>query len=155
MSNDERQREYWESDHGFRPYDHPVVELFAEQRLRMLDEWIDFRSVGRALDVVFRNDRLIPTRTARAAEKKIGEPDAFTLTGKGVEVLAGGFRTDRFRPEAIELAERDPARLLREAGIPGRGEVRVRWIFRGDGQDATIGWEGEKARDATLKVKVR
>ena len=116
---------------------------------------VDLGGGIRALDVLFRNDRLIPTRTARAAEKKIGEPDAFTLTGKGVEVLAGGFRTDRFRPEAIELAERDPARLLREAGIPGRGEVRVRWIFRGDGQDATIGWEGEKARDASLKVKIR
>lgn len=108
-----------------------------------------------AIDVVFRNERLIPTRTARAAEKKIGEPDAYTLSGKGVEVLAGGFRTDRWRPEEIELAKRDPARLLREAGIPGRGEVRVRWIVRGSGQDAVIGWEGEKASDASLRIKIR
>ena len=116
---------------------------------------VDLGGGIRAIDVVYRNSRLIPTRTARATEKKIGEPDAYTLSGKGVEVLAGGFRTDRWRPEEIELAKRDPARLLREAGIPGRGEVRVRWIVRGDGQDAVIGWEGEKAQDATLKVKVR
>jgi hypothetical protein len=116
---------------------------------------VDLGDGIRAIDVVFKNDRLIPTRTARAAEKKIGQPDAFTLSGKGVEVLAGGFRTDRWRPEEIELAERDPARLLREAGIPGRGEVRVRWIVRGNGQDAVIGWEGEKGRDQSSRVKIQ
>jgi hypothetical protein len=108
-----------------------------------------------AIDVVFRNKHLIPTRTARAAGEKMGEPDAYTLAGKGVEVLAGGFRTDLWRPEKMQLAEREPARLLREEGIPGRGEVRVRWIFRAQGEVATIGWEGEKARDASLKVKIR
>jgi hypothetical protein len=116
---------------------------------------VDLGGGIRAIDVVFRNERLIPTRTAQATQKKVGEPDAYTLSGKGVEVLAGGFRTDRFRTEAIELAKRDPARLLREEGIPGRGVVRVRWIVRGDGQDAVIGWEGEKARDATLRARIR
>jgi len=109
----------------------------------------------RALDVVFRDERLIPTRTALAASKKSGEPDVYTVGGRGIEVLAGGFRTDRWRPEKMEFAERDPARLLREEGIPGRGEVRVRWILRGDGQEATVGWSGEKAKDATLRVRVR
>lgn len=51
MTTDDRQKQYWERDHGFRPYDHPVVELFAEQRLRMLRRWIDFSAVRRALDV--------------------------------------------------------------------------------------------------------
>lgn len=116
---------------------------------------VDLGDGIRAIDVVFRNERLIPTRTARASGQKIGEPDAYTLSGKGVEVLAGGFRTDRWRPEEIQLAKRDPARLLREEGIPGRDEVRVRWIVRGSGQDAVIGWEGEKARDASLKIRIR
>jgi hypothetical protein len=116
---------------------------------------VDLGDGIRAVDVVFKNQRLIPTRTARAAGEKIGEPDVYTLTGKGVEVLAGGFRTDRWRPERIEIAKRDPARLLREDGIPGRGEVRVRWIVRGGGQDATVGFEGEKAQDASLKIRVR
>ena len=50
-TNDVLQREYWERDHGFRRFDHPVVKLFAEQRLDMLSSWIDLASVGRALDV--------------------------------------------------------------------------------------------------------
>lgn len=51
MTTDARQQEYWEAEHGFRRYDHPVVELFAEQRLRMFRRWIDFSAVRRALDV--------------------------------------------------------------------------------------------------------
>jgi hypothetical protein len=109
----------------------------------------------RAIDVLFKNKHLIPTRTARAAGEKTGEPDTYTIAGKGIEVLGGGFRTDRWRPEKMELAEREPARLLREEGIPGRGEVRVRWIVRGDAQEATVGWRGEKAKDASLVVRVK
>jgi hypothetical protein len=109
----------------------------------------------RSIDVVFKNDRLIPTRTGRAAAKKIGAPDVYTCEGKRVEVLAGGFRTDRWHPEEIELAEREPARLLREQGIPGRGEVRVRWILRGKGERVTIGWKGEKGAAVTLDVKIQ
>jgi hypothetical protein len=107
----------------------------------------------RAVDAVFRNEHLIPTRTARAVDVKVGEPDVFTLTGEGLEVLAGGFRGDRFRPERIDLAERDPARLLSERGVPSRGEVRVRWFVRGTGE-ARIGWSGEKARDVESGVKL-
>ena len=51
QTSDTRQREYWERDHGFRPYDHPVVRLFARQRLDTLASWVDLTSVHRALDV--------------------------------------------------------------------------------------------------------
>ena len=106
-----------------------------------------------AIDVLFRNERLIPTRTARAAQEHIGSPDVFALSGGGVEVLAGGFRTDRFRPERIELAEREPARLVRDAGIGSRGTVRVRWFVRGSGQ-VRISWSGEKAQDVETTVEL-
>jgi hypothetical protein len=33
--------------------------------------------------------------------------------------------------------------------------VRVRWIVRGDGQEATVAWKGEKAKDASLVVRIR
>jgi hypothetical protein len=106
-----------------------------------------------AVDVELRNLRAFPTRSARSAEKAIGRPDAFSIEGDGLEVLAGGFRTDRFRPERIELAEREPARLLREAGIGGRDSVRVRWILRGTGE-ARIRVTSEKARDVELSVSI-
>jgi hypothetical protein len=105
----------------------------------------------RAIDVVFRNERAIPTRTALAARDGIGVPDVFWIDARGGEVLAGGFRTDRFRPERIDLAERDPSRLVSESGIPGRGEVRVRWFVRGGGA-VTVGWRGEKARAVEASV---
>lgn len=107
----------------------------------------------RAVDVVFRNEKLIPTRTARAADVKIGEPDTFEIAGQGIRVLAGGFRTDRFRPERMELAEDDPGRLVREAGIPGRSTVRVRWFVRGSG-DAEIRWQGQKGLDVATQVSL-
>jgi hypothetical protein len=109
----------------------------------------------KAVDVVFRNERLIPTRTGQASSKKIGRPDVYTCSGRKIEVLAGGFRTDRFRPERMELAEREPDRLLREQGIPGRGEVRVRWFVRGAGDRVTVGWSGEKARDLALEIPLQ
>jgi hypothetical protein len=99
-----------------------------------------------AIDVVFENKRAIPTRSALAADKEIGEPDRFLFSGQGIEVLAGGFRTDRFRPTEIELQEHEPERLIAEAGIGGRDLVRARWIVRGNGR-AIVRYEGEKARD--------
>ena len=100
----------------------------------------------KAVDVTFRNNRIIPTRTGLARDKKIGVPDVYELKGRGIQVLAGGFLTDRWNPDEIELAEKNPERLLREAGIPGRGEVTVRWFIRGSG-GVTVFWTGEKATD--------
>jgi hypothetical protein len=107
----------------------------------------------KAIDVVVANERVMPTRTAVARDKKIGAPDVLELEGAGLEVLAGGWRRDRFRPERIELVEHEPARLLREGGLGGRDELRVRWIVRGAGP-ATIRYRAEKARDAERTLDV-
>ena len=117
----------------------PVVEIESA-------EISELPGGTRAVDVVFRNVQVIPTRTGHAAAQHIGRPDVFELTGDGVEVLAGGFRSDRWHPERIELAEREPARLQSEAGIDGLGTVRVRWFVRGSGE-ITVRWNGEKAVD--------
>jgi hypothetical protein len=100
----------------------------------------------RVVDVVVANERVIPTRTALARDAKIGAPDVLELSGDGLEVLAGGFRSDRFRPEAIRLQEREPARLLSESGLGPREELRARWFVRGSGP-ARIRYAAEKARD--------
>ncbi len=107
----------------------------------------------KAVDVIFANESLIPTRTARAEQKGIGTPDLLTLEGEGIEVLAGGIRSDRWRPERITLAEHEPARLLLDSGLGSRAELRVRWIVQGNGL-ATIAWSGQKARDVGLGVPI-
>jgi zinc carboxypeptidase len=105
-----------------------------------------------SIDVTFTNLRPIPTRTALAAQKQIGAQDVFTIECD-FQVLAGGFRTDRWRPEELDFVADEPERLLRERGIPGRGEVRVRWIVRGSGT-ATVGWSGEKGRDVSVPIEL-
>jgi hypothetical protein len=108
----------------------------------------------KAVDVVFENLHLIPTRTGMAAKNKRGRPDVLAIEGAGLKVLAGGFRTDRFRPERIELQEQNPERLLRERGIGSRSEVRVRWLVRGKTDKAVITFEGEKAKKVSLEIKL-
>jgi hypothetical protein len=108
----------------------------------------------KAIDVIAANERLIPTRSAVARDKKIGQPDLVVLeAASGVEVLAGGFRTDRFHPDRIQLQEHDPARLVREAGLGSREELRVRWLVRGSGE-CVIRYQAEKAADAARAVDV-
>jgi hypothetical protein len=106
-----------------------------------------------AIDVVIENERVIPTRTAQAVEKRIGAPDLVLLETGDLEVLAGGFRSDRFRPELIDLQEHEPARLVRDEGIGSRGRLRVRWIVRGSGE-ARVTYVGEKVRNVSRPVTV-
>ena len=61
--------------------------------------------------------------------------------------------TDRFRPDRIDLAEERPESLPSEAGIPGMGEVRVRWFLKGKGQFG-VRWRGEKALDARVRTQI-
>lgn len=50
-TSDLRQRSYWEIEHGFRVYNHPVVRFFARQRLDYVRTWLDLNDVESALDV--------------------------------------------------------------------------------------------------------
>lgn len=101
------------------------------------------------LTAVLSNDRTMSSRSAMAGEKKIGTPDRLTISGAGVEVLAGGEQRDRFRPELMELPVRQPERLLLENGVPGRGRVTVSWLLRGpSGAALKLRFEADKADGA-------
>ncbi len=50
-TSDQQQTVYWETEHGFRPYNHPTVKLFAEQRLAYLNQQLDLSKIRSALDV--------------------------------------------------------------------------------------------------------
>ncbi len=51
MTNDQKQREYFEKDQGFRTYEHPVVRSFATQRINYIRTFLDLKGVKSALDV--------------------------------------------------------------------------------------------------------
>ena len=98
------------------------------------------------------NDRLIPSRTARAADKGIGLDDEARL--EGATVVAAGeadAREERtFRPVPFL-----PATVRVPGGVPGHGSVTVRFLVEGKaGQPVTFRWRAEKARDleATLRL---
>ncbi|MEM7205679.1 MAG: M14 family metallopeptidase [Planctomycetota bacterium] len=103
----------------------------------------------RYVDVEVRNDRLIPTRSRLAADKKIGLPDRLEIAGPSLRVIAGGEPIDRHRLMRIELQQRDPARLRREGGVPSRGVWHARWIVAGAGP-FTVHYRAEKGRDQTV-----
>jgi hypothetical protein len=106
-----------------------------------------------AVTAVVENRRTIPTRSAHAAEKKIGRPDLLTIAGPSIEVLAGGRLRDRFRPESVDLVEEQPGRLVLERGLGSHARERFRWIVRGSGE-VTVTFDAEKggavAASATL-----
>lgn len=50
-TNDDRQVEYWQADHGHRAFDHPVVRFFAQQRVAFIRSLLNLEDVRSALDV--------------------------------------------------------------------------------------------------------
>jgi len=104
--------------------------------------------------VELRNDALIPTRTARAAQSRIGIADRVTLVpSKGVAVAASG-TVDR-RYDTVFAPERTTPRVVMlEEGVPGRGSAFVRFLASGpEGAEVGIEFTAEKATD--LKGSVR
>ena len=97
----------------------------------------------------FRNKKLMPTRSAMAAQKKIGLPDRVSVYGEDIEVLAGGREIDRWRPELVEPVDTNPEQLLLESGVPSRGRVTLVWLVRGHGE-INIEYKAEKSEDVTV-----
>ena len=103
-----------------------------------------------AVTVTVANDRLIPTRTARAADKGIGLDDILALTGAPV-IAAGTLdrRTDRqFRPQGFR-----PSELRFPRGVPGHGSAAARFLVQAPaGTPVTVRWTAQKAKDVEATV---
>jgi hypothetical protein len=107
-----------------------------------------------ALTVTLANEGLIPTRTALASQKREGRPDLLNVTGEGLTVVSAAYPSDRFRPERDEpIDTKAPAKLRLEQGVPGRGEVKVRFIVRGEGT-AKVVFDAEKGGHAEASVEL-
>lgn len=104
------------------------------------------------ITVEIGNEQLIPTRTALAAQKMIGQPDRLEL--EGAEVHLGGRINDRFATTMSPVAHR-PDRLLVDEGIPGEGRRAFRFLVSGaEGDEITLRYIAEKAADITTTVKL-
>ena len=70
-------------------------------------------------------------------------------------VVSAAYPTDRFRPEHDEpIDTKAPAKLRLEQGVPGRGELKVRFIVRGEGE-AKVVFDAEKGGHAEAVVPLK
>jgi hypothetical protein len=81
------------------------------------------------LDVIVRNSRVLPTRTAHEVANRISPPDYLTISGKKLNVLAGMLVDDVDLNKTTE--QRYQPEQLAVSSIPGMSTVRARWIFSG------------------------
>lgn len=86
----------------------------------------------KSITVTIKNANLIPTRTAIAAQKKIGMPDFVTLSG-GTKPVAASFVREGFPRTTRTAIEKDLSRIRLESGIPSRGKTTIEWIVDGPG----------------------
>jgi hypothetical protein len=100
------------------------------------------------------NGKIIPTRTARADDRNIGQPDRLTLTGEGVVVIASGTLSDRI-DRTIDPVDHRPAVIPNDAGIPGEGRRTFRYIVSGpQGAAVTLRYQAEKATDVQAVIRL-
>ncbi len=130
----------------------------AQQMPRLEWERREVRKLGDRLwevTIEVGNSGLIPSRTARAAERKIGMPDVVTVTGEGIRVATAG-TLGRFTDRSMTPVAHRPERMTLEAGVPGRGRVVLRFLIEGDeGRTMTIRCAAEKATDIETTVELR
>jgi hypothetical protein len=110
------------------------------------------------LELTVANSKLIPTRSALAAQKKMGRPDLLTVGaadgGDGVKVLSAAYVSDRFRKERDEMIDdKTPQQLRIEQGLASRGELKLRYVLRGKG-DVKITYDAEKGGVAEASAKL-
>ncbi len=115
------------------------------------------RSLGAGVwevTVEFCNDRRIPTRTARAADRTIGTPDLVTVSLSDADgsVAAGG-PTDGLAAPMFEPVRAEPSRVRAQRGVAGLGSSCFRFLIRArEGSSATFRYAGDTfvARELTV-----
>jgi hypothetical protein len=131
------------------------VMYHADQMPRVVWHDIKVEQLGSrtfAVTASVRNTRLIPSRAAQAARRKLGLPDVLSIEGNDLEVLAGGRVTDR-RIGTVEAADREPAKIRLETGV-STDPVAARWVVRGNG-DFVVRFQSQKGGSMSRSVPLR
>ncbi|MCC5822320.1 MAG: M14 family metallopeptidase [Phycisphaerales bacterium] len=103
--------------------------------------------------VEVRNEKIIPTRTARMRTAGIGRADLLTL--EGAEVLTSGSLSGWW-DHTIDEVRFEPGRVRLDAGVPGRGAIVHRFFVRGArGDEVTVRYSAEKATDITTAIRLQ
>ncbi|MBI4612827.1 MAG: peptidase M14 [Planctomycetes bacterium] len=118
-------------------------------------ESVETLSLGGGLfrvDLAVANPHLIPTITARAAQKKIGRRDLAEFLGDGIEVVAGGTIEGRLHERFVPV-EKVPSRLWFPNGLGSHARLRVRWIVSGTGT-VRVAYDAERGGRVEREVRL-
>ena len=106
------------------------------------------------VQVDIRNERVIPTITARALQHRVVRPDLLTLDGN-VEVIAAGWVANRHRPGPLQqIDQEDLKRIIVRSGHPGRTTKTIEYLVRGSGS-VTVKYSTVKGGTAETTVRLR
>ena len=106
------------------------------------------------VQVDIRNDRLIPTITARASQNRVVRPDILTLDGN-VEVIAAGWVANKHRPGPLQMIDQeDLKRIIVRSGHPGRTTKTIEYLVRGSGS-VTVKYSTVKGGAGQTTVRLR
>jgi len=99
------------------------------------------------------NPKIIPTRSAVQADRRIGRDDLLICEAPADgSVVAGGLLGDWDDPQMRE-SRHEPGRLRLDRGVPGRGELMARFVVSGaEGGRARVRYEAERARNVETTV---
>jgi hypothetical protein len=106
------------------------------------------------VQVDIRNDRLIPTITAKGMADRVVRPDLLTVDGD-VEIVAAGWVPDRNRPGPTQMIDQhDLKRILIRSGHPGRTTKTIEYLVRGSGS-MEVTYSSVKGGTVSTTVAVR
>ncbi len=105
----------------------PRVTLNAEMRSGPTEK-------TRTVRVTVTNNALIPTRTALAAQKRIGLPDFLGIRlRESQEIIAAMEVSGPAHNETNKIIPNDPGRLRLESGVGSKSRRQFQWIIAGEG----------------------
>jgi hypothetical protein len=101
-----------------------------------------------------KNDKIVPTIMAKAAQNNVVAPDLLLVEGNDVEVISAGWVPNKFQPGATTLIDQhDMKRIMIRNGHPARTTRTIEYILRGSG-NVTITYRslkgGSDNKTATL-----
>lgn len=105
--------------------------------------------------VDIRNERLIPTILAKAAENNVVTPDLLTVDGKAAEVVSAGWVLDPLRPIATQLIDqKDLKRIILRNGMAGDTTRTIEYLVKGSG-DIAVTYASVKGGTARKTIALK
>ncbi len=102
--------------------------------------------------VEFRNNHIIPTIGALAAQRHLVRPDIITVKGSGITVASSSIVDDVYL-NITEAVPNRPERIELQGGIPGNNAVICEFILKGRGK-ALVSLDTAKGGKASKEIKI-